>query len=121
MKKYLEKAAIGYCIVQTLALVSFVGLSFLKEPWAMEITAKIKDIYNIRSPENKDLAWLAFLFYMLVYMGFVILPVSYMFNYLKRRGKEALKQRKGRWILVLLILQDAAWLTAIILAITRAR
>ena len=102
MKKFLEKAATVYCVVETFAFVFFFSIiNPSKEPWAVAII------------EQMDKMTLALLLP-------IVFPCSYMMDYLKKRGiKEALKERKGRLLFVLMILQCVGMIIGIVGIILR--
>ena len=101
MKKFLEKAATVYCVVETFAIVFYFSIILSKEPWAVAIIEQI---------DKMTLA-------LLLPIAF---PCPYMMDYLKKRGiKEALKERKGRLLFVLMILQCVGMIIGIVGIILR--
>lgn len=101
MKKFLEKAVTVYCVVETFAIVFCFSIDLSQEPWAVAIKEQIdKMILALLLP--------------------ILFPFSYMMDYLKKRGiKEALKERKGRLLFVLMILQCVGMIIGIVGIILR--
>ena len=99
IKRFLSKAGFAYCIVETLFITFYTGLYFAKEPRLRAILAII----------DGKMAYFKALFGSLIYSILVTIamdvPAIYPIICFKKWGRKILKQKKGKVLCAILIIQ----------------